>query len=113
MPQNELQKFGVSTKMLLDNENCKETMALFAYQAERAHKYYKKAFESLAPEDRYQQRTGIIMAEIYYALLKKIQVQNYPVLEKRVSVYKLKKLWIAWTTARREVRIKDNQALSN
>ncbi len=105
LPQDELQKFGVSTEMLLDNKNSKETLDLFAYQAKRANEYYDKAFESLATEDRYSQRMGIIMAEIYYALLKKIKAKGYPVLESRVSVCKLKKLWIAWTTARREAQI--------
>ena len=51
------------------------------------------------------------MAEIYLALLKKIQSQNYPVLEKEVSIAKFKKLWIAWSTARREYKI--NQELTS
>ena len=105
IPQDELVTFGVTQSMLIKGKNTAQTQALFAYQAERAVQYYKKAFSCLEKNDRFSQRTGIIMAEIYFALLKKIQSQNYPVLEKRVSIAKLKKLWIAWTTARREYKL--------
>ncbi|MCU7938936.1 MAG: presqualene diphosphate synthase HpnD [gamma proteobacterium symbiont of Bathyaustriella thionipta] len=104
IPQDELVKFKVTKDMLLSNKNNAQTKALFSFQAKRAEDYYEQAFAALAPGDRYAQRTGIIMAEIYHALLNKIQTQNFPVLEKRVSLAKLKKLWIAWSTARREYR---------
>lgn len=104
IPQEELKRFNVTTAMLIDSQDNTHTRALFKYQAERAIEFYEHAFSSLAPEDRYAQRTGIIMAEIYFALLNKIQAENYPVLRKKVKVSKLKKLWIAWTTARREYK---------
>jgi phytoene synthase len=105
IPQDELTRFGVSKDMLMASENTPETLNLFQFQAERASKYYQKAFSSLHDDDRYSQKTGIIMAEIYYALLKKIQAQNYPVLAQRVKISKLKKLWLAWSTARREYKL--------
>jgi len=104
IPKEELAQFKVTPSMLVNNLDTADTRTLFAYQAERAEQYYNKAFSALDPDDRFSQRTGIIMAEIYLALLKKIKLQNYPVLEKRVSISKLKKLWIAWTTARREYK---------
>lgn len=105
IPQEELVKFGVTKEMLLGNKNNAETLALFKFQADRAQDYYKQAFAALVADDRYAQRTGIIMAEIYFTLLKKIISQHYPVLEKRVTLAKLKKLWIAWSTARREYKL--------
>ncbi len=102
IPQDELLQFGVDKAMLIEGKSNEKTLALFEFQANRAQQYYKKAFSYLAQTDRYNQRTGIIMAEIYYALLKKIQAGNYPILQQRVKVAKLKKLWIAWTTARHE-----------
>jgi phytoene synthase len=106
LPQDELQQFNVTEDMLHNNSNNPHIQALFTYQAKRAEQYYQQAFTFLNQSDRFQQRTAIIMAEIYWALLKKIQAQNYPVLEKKVRVTKLKKLWIAWTTARREYQFK-------
>ncbi len=105
LPQDELVQFNVSHAMLLSEQNTTQTQALFAFQAKRAEQYYQQAFSVLNPSDRYAQRTGIIMAEIYHALLIKIQAQQYPVLKKRVTISKLKKLWIAWTTARREYKL--------
>ncbi len=113
IPQDELQQFGVTQSMLLNGENSTQTQALFEYQAQRAEQFYDKAFSSLADTDRFSQRTGIIMAELYLALLKKIKLQKYPVLEKRVSVAKLKKLWIAWSTARREYKLSQKFLLNS
>ncbi|MCU7836896.1 MAG: presqualene diphosphate synthase HpnD [gamma proteobacterium symbiont of Taylorina sp.] len=104
IPQDELAHFEVEQSMLTNTSNNSKTLALFEFQADRAEDYYHKAFSTLKQSDRYQQRTGIIMAEIYFALLKKIKVRHYPVLNKRVKVSKLKKLWIAWSTARREYK---------
>ena len=110
LPQDELDQFNVTQSMLLKDKNTPQTQALFSFQADRARLYYDKAFASLDQGDRYSQKTGIIMAEIYLALLKKIQHKNYPVLKERVRVAKLKKLWIAWNTARREYKL--NQKLT-
>lgn len=110
IPKDELLKFNVTSSMLINGQDSAQVKSLLSYQADRAIEFYEKAFAALDEKDRYAQRTGIIMAEIYLALLKKIQSQNYPVLKKRVRVAKLKKLWIAWTTARREYML--NQKLS-
>ena len=105
IPQDELKRFELSNNDLAAGNSSTRALELFKFQAQRAEQIYQDAFKALPPEDRYAQRTGIIMAEIYYALLKKIQQKNYPVLEQRVKVAKLKKLWIAWRTARREYRL--------
>lgn len=105
IPQDELAQFGVEPAMLMLNKANKKTLKLFEFQANRAEEYYHKAFSVLDQADRYQQRTGIIMAEIYFALLEKIKAAHYPVLEKRLKVTKLKKLWIAWSTARHEYKL--------
>lgn len=110
IPQDELQRFSVTQDMLSKGQSNNNTRKLFEFQAQRAEQFYNRAFESLTQEDRYAQRTGIIMAEIYHELLKKIKAQNYPVLDRRIKIAKLKKLWIAWTTARREFRFLHNHA---
>jgi len=102
IPQDEMAQFKVSSEMLINGQDNQQTRSLFAYQAERARKYYQLAFSHLDNEDRYTQRTGIIMAGIYSALLDKIVKLNYPVLQQRVRLAKMKKLWIAWNSARRE-----------
>ncbi|MDX2507837.1 MAG: presqualene diphosphate synthase HpnD [Gammaproteobacteria bacterium] len=105
IPQDELAQFGVNKAMLVKGISNENTRNLFAFQAKRARQYYDKAFSTLEQAERYQQRTGIIMAEIYSALLNKITSNDYPVLEKRVTIAKLRKLWIAWSTVRREYKL--------
>ncbi|HEY3486902.1 MAG TPA: hypothetical protein VGL10_02445, partial [Gammaproteobacteria bacterium] len=61
--------------------------------------------EKLPAADRYNQRSGIIMAAIYEKLLDEIEADGYRVLEQRISLTPLRKLWIAWRTARREKKL--------
>ena len=59
-------------------------------------KYYDIAFSLLPKSDFKNQKPGIIMAEIYQKLLKKIKRKNYNVLSKRITLVPLTKLWIAY-----------------
>ncbi len=102
IPQDELAKFGISNDDLLNRHMSKKTMALFEYQANRAKKHYEKAFSYLPDEDRYLQRSGIIMSDIYRALLSEIEKDGFRVLEHRIKLTPIRKLWIAWQGARRE-----------
>jgi phytoene synthase len=58
----------------------------------------------LPQEDRSRQAAGLIMAEIYFSLLDKIERSGFDVMRQRVSLSAWRKLWIAWRTARREKR---------
>ncbi len=102
LPQDELENFGVSNDDLLNRHMNKKTIALFEHQANRARKHYKQAFSYLPDEDRYLQRSGIIMSDIYSALLNEIEKDGFRVLEHRIKLTPIRKLWIAWMGARRE-----------
>ena len=78
--------------------------ALLAFELERARGHYRKALAHLPAEDRYAQRAGLIMSAIYQATLDEIEQDGLRVLDRRVSLTPLRKLWIAWRTARRESR---------
>jgi len=69
-----------------------------AFQAERAQSYYDLAAAKLAPEDRASQRAGLIMAAIYRTLLEEIRRDGFNVLQQRIALTPLRKLWIAWKT---------------
>ena len=102
IPLDELERFGVHTDDILNfrmNDNVRQLMA---FQAQRAHEYYEKAFGQLPAADRYNQRTGIIMAAIYQETLKEIEEDGLNVLTHRISLTPIRKLWIAWKSARRE-----------
>lgn len=102
IPQDELTQFGVTQQNLSQPITSDAVKALFKFQAERAHEYYIKAFNQLPEEDRYTQRTGLIMAEIYISLLKEIEDDGFRVLEHRIKLTPTRKLWLAWRASRRE-----------
>jgi phytoene synthase len=104
LPLDELERFNVSEQDMLQHRNSENIKKLLDFQAQRAKDYYDKAFSLLPESDRYAQRTGIIMASIYQAVLREIEKDSSQVLKQRISLSPLRKLWIAWRTARSEKR---------
>lgn len=104
LPLDELARFGVDEADLNQPVTSDRVRALLAWQAERARQQYRRAFALLPEEDRYRQRSGILMSAIYEALLDEIERDGFRVLEHRLSLTPLRKLWITWRTARREKR---------
>jgi phytoene synthase len=98
LPQDELARFGLTAEDILARRGGEAFLRLMRFQAERAQSYYDLAFSRLAPADRRTQRAGLIMAAIYRTLLAEIQRDGFQVLEQRVTLTPLRKLWIAWKT---------------
>ena len=98
LPQDDLQRFGVSTTDILAARHSPAFQQLMAFQAERAKSLYGAAFGALSPEDRLPQRPGLIMSAIYRALLNEIERDGFQVLTQRISLTPMRKLWIAWRT---------------
>jgi phytoene synthase len=105
LPLEELDRFDVGTDTLLQFKTTEAIRRLLEFQAQRARGYYTSALQQLPSADRYNQRSGLIMAAIYEKLLDEIEADGYRVLEQRTSLTPLRKLWIAWTTARCEKRL--------
>jgi 15-cis-phytoene synthase len=98
IPMDELERFGVAAADILKARHTREFARLMQFQAERAARCYDEALSLLPPEDRRAQRPGLIMAAIYRALLAEIASDGYLVLEHRVALTPVRKLWIAWRT---------------
>lgn len=99
LPLDELAQFGVSEQDLLQTRESDQVRQLLAFQIARAEDYYRRAFEQLPDCDRKAQRTGLIMAAIYRALLDEIRAGGCEkVLNQRISLTPLRKLWLAWIT---------------
>lgn len=98
LPVNELQQFGVTAADLLNARHSDNFEKLMTFQAARAQQVYDEAFALLPREDRRAQRPGLIMASIYRTLLTEIEDDNYHVLEHRISLTPIRKLWLAWKT---------------
>ena len=104
LPLDELLEYRINPHDLLNGKAGDALPALLRLQAERANDYYERALGYLPEQDRYAQRSGLIMAGIYKTLLNEIQTDDYQVMQHRIYLTPLRKLWIAWTTARRERR---------
>lgn len=98
LPVSELQQFGVTANDLLKLQHSEKFEALMAFQAKRAQAIYDEALALLPKQDRRAQRPGLMMASIYRTLLDEIQRDGYHVLNQRISLTPLRKLWLAWKT---------------
>lgn len=98
LPQDELAQFGVTEDDLLNGRASEGFAALMAHQVARARTFYQQAFQALPAEDRRSQRPGLVMAAIYQKLLNEIERDGFHVLQQRITLTPLRKLWIAWRT---------------
>ena len=98
LPADELARHGLTVEDILSRRGSEAFRAVMAEQADRAEATYARALARLHPEDRRNQRAGLIMAAIYRTLLAEIRRDGFPVLEGRVSLTPIRKLWIAWKT---------------
>ena len=100
LPVNELQQFGVKASEILLRSKpwgySDRFTALMKFQAERAHKLYDEALALLPEVDRAAQKPGLMMANIYRALLVEIERENFQVLHQRIALTPLRKFWLAW-----------------
>ena len=98
LPQDELAEFGVSEADILHYRSTDAFRALMEYQYQRAQDTFSQALALLPARDRKAQRPGLAMAAIYRALLEEIRADGYPVLQARIALPPLRKLWLAWRT---------------
>jgi phytoene synthase len=98
LPVNELQQFGVTAADILNFRHSDKFEALMKFQADRAQAVYDEALALLPKEDRRAQRPGLMMAAIYRTVLDEIERDNFEVLNQRISLTPLRKLWLAWKT---------------
>lgn len=98
IPQDELERFGVNKQTLLDGQLTEMIQAVLAYQATRIRAYYHHAFQYLAKEDCFNQRSGLIRAQLALATLQEIENDGYQVFKHKIHLTPLRKLWITWRT---------------
>jgi phytoene synthase len=101
LPQADLARHGVTASELLQRRESDAFRAMMAEQVDRARTWYARALEQLPSVDRRAQRPGLIMAAIYRSLLEEIERERFAVLDQRIALTPLRKLWIAWKTSRR------------
>ncbi|TWG80474.1 farnesyl-diphosphate farnesyltransferase [Cupriavidus gilardii J11] len=98
LPVNVLQRFEVPAADIMQGRHSDRFVALMQYHADRARAFYREALDLLPPADRRAQRAGLLMGAIYQTLLDEIEASRYQVLNQRISLTPMRKLWIAWKT---------------
>lgn len=99
LPLDELAQFNVSETDVLHGHKTENMRQLLQFQIDRAQKFYERAFAELPSIDRRTQRPGLMMAAIYMTLLNEIKSSDcLTVLNNRISLTPLRKLWLAWKT---------------
>jgi phytoene synthase len=96
LPVSDMQAFNVRAADVLAGKHSEAFAALMAFQAKRARKLYCEAANALPETDRRRQRPGLMMAAIYATLLDEIEQENWQVLDQRISLTPIRKLWLAW-----------------
>jgi phytoene synthase len=96
IPQEDLVRFKVGEQSLFDCQLSETVQALFAYQATRIRAYYHQAFKYLSKKDRFNQRTGLIRAQLALATLQEIENDGFQLFKHRIHLTPLRKLWITW-----------------
>jgi 15-cis-phytoene synthase len=99
LPTDEMARFGVTEADILQGRETGNMRNLLEFQIERAQQYYDRAFAELPAADRKAQCTGLIMAAIYRTLLDEIRASGCEkVLNQRIALTPLRKMWLAWKT---------------
>ncbi len=96
LPLDELEQFGVKPAEILNRQHSERFEQLMQFQYQRAAQAYEQALAWLPQEDCKAQRAGLAMAAIYRALLEEIRRDGFHVLDGKISLTPLRKLWLAW-----------------
>jgi phytoene synthase len=99
LPQQDLARFDVAASDVLRARPSAAFVELMAFEVERARAWYDRALAKLPARDRRAQRAGLAMAAIYRTLLDEIARDGYRVLDRRIALTPLRKLWIATRAA--------------
>ncbi|HVG05437.1 MAG TPA: presqualene diphosphate synthase HpnD [Burkholderiaceae bacterium] len=98
LPLDEMRRFDVKASDVLATRYTDGFVPLMRFQGERASATYREALALLPDADRKAQRPGLMMGAIYSALLEEIARENFQVLQQRIALTPVRKLWIAWRT---------------
>lgn len=96
LPLDDLKQHQVRVADVLACKHTPEFERLLGFQAQRARELYRSAADNLPSIDQRSQRPGLMMAAIYNTLLDEIEDESWQVLEQRIALTPIRKLWLAW-----------------
>jgi phytoene synthase len=91
LPQEDLARFHYSEAELANRQYNEQFIQLMRFEASRAREFFSRAVAELPSGDRRAMAPAEIMRSIYEALLRRIELDNFRVLEKEYRLTKLEK----------------------
>lgn len=99
LPTEDLQRFNVPAAVIMQYQATPEFGEMMAFQIRRARNTYRQALALLPDADKKNQKAGLVMAAIYYALLKEIERDGaHNVLQYKIAIPSPRKKRIALKT---------------
>lgn len=98
LPLDDFTRFQYSERDLIGRVHDGRFMAMMAWHADRAEKFYQEALSYLQPEDTKALKAAEAMRKIYHTLLTKMRADNFQVFHQRYSISKPRKIGILIAT---------------
>ncbi len=92
LPQEDLQKFGVTEKQIFSNELNENFAELMKFQIERARHYYQRAELGIPLLSKDARFCVLLAARIYGRILDEIEKQSYDIFSRRAHTTKWQKI---------------------
>jgi phytoene synthase len=105
LPEDELSEAGVDRDRLLAGHSDEALTPVLTEHAARARAFLDNADSRVADTDRARLRPLLVTAALYRRLLDTIEADGFPLLQRRHHLTPLRKLGVAWRTARRQRRL--------
>src|SRR3989454_10765257 len=86
VPQDDMQRFGVTEDDLRAGRHSEQFVRLMSHQADRARQFYRAARESFPTVDARSLVPAEIMGRIYLALLEEIEARRFQVFGDRITL---------------------------
>ena len=94
IPLDDMRRFGYSEDDLLHARYTPEFINLMRFECDRAKEYFEQARRALQDEDKHYFFAARIMWSIYAHILRRIELSNYNVFKRRISISRPLKLLI-------------------
>ena len=94
LPADDLRRFGVTSAQFDQPLLTPGLRSLLEFELRRAREYYDASKPLIAMVEKDSRSALWALIEIYRRLLERIEAQGYPVLERRVRVPAIEKVWI-------------------
>ena len=95
LPADDLARFGVAEEQLRAGVVTPAIRSLLAHECARAREFYRRAAQSLPPQDARSLVAAEIMGAIYYEILQRIERAEYDVFSSRIRVPRPRRALIA------------------